>query len=187
MRQIGLILFTVPPVDIVRHIVPDVVILLVSSVTVGVAIKIALLHGEDDTIPSERQTPEQQEIEAKETPLSEATSLSRSHQSSHQEFNKLPLWVLLVYDVLIFFLLFLSGVAVPSLTSLFYFSFFLLLSLLWSLHLHRLFVIRWLRCLTLIYSGLHILILYLYQLQSAQLLIPISPTDTTNSLLARYG
>ena len=187
MRQIGLILFTVPPVDIVRHIVPDVVIFLVSSVTVGVAIKIALLHGEDDNIPSERQSPEQQRIEIKETPLTEATSLSRSHQTAHQEFNKLPSWVLLVYDILIFFLLLLCGVAVPSLISLFYFSFFLLLSFLWSFHLHHLFVIRWLRCLALIYSSLHILILYLYQLQSAQLLIPVSPTDTTSSLLARYG
>lgn len=187
MRQIGLILFTVPPVDIVRHIVPDIVILLVSSVTVGVAIKIALLHGEDDAPPTEAQTPEQHTIEVKETPLTEATSLSHSHQPAHQEFNKLPSWILLVYEVLIFFLLLLCGVAVPSLTSLLYFFFFILLSLLWSFHLQHLFLIRWLRCLALIYSGLHILILYLYQLQSAQLLIPILPNDTTSSLLARYG
>ena len=75
---------------------------------------------------------------------------------------------------------------VPSLTSLTYYLCFLLLLGVWSLHMRALVLVRILRVLLVIYSTLHLVMLDLYQFQSAQTLVPINPNTTTTSLLGRY-
>ena len=90
-----------------------------------------------------------------------------------------------VIDVFIFFMFWLCGVVVPSVTSLAYFIAFLLLCLLWSLHIKNCLPVRVLRSVCLVFSAGHILVLYLYQFQSAQLVFSVYPTDTTESLLSR--
>ena len=97
----------------------------------------------------------------------------------------LPGWTVLMFDVAIFALVWLGGVALPSVISFFYFAMFLVLTLNWSLHLTFVRVFRFLRTLALIYSALHFLLLYLYQFQSYQEEVSTQPYDTTNSLLAR--
>ena len=83
--------------------------------------------------------------------------------------------------------LFPLGVAVPSLTSFAYYAFFLLLLILWSLHLLSKMegFVRALRAIAILYCSLHLLLLHLYQFQSLQDHIPVQPANTTTSLLAR--
>ena len=97
----------------------------------------------------------------------------------------LPRWTVPIFDLAIFALVWLAGVALPSVTSFFYFALFLVLMLSWSLHLTIVGVTRILRTLALVYSSLHFLLLYLYQFQSFQEEVPTQPYDTTDSLLAR--
>lgn len=80
----------------------------------------------------------------------------------------------------------------PSLLSLMYYLAFLYLLVMWSLHLSTgrvAAVARVLRIGLVVYSTLHLVLLDLYQFQSAQYHIPIQPNDTVNmstpSLLAR--
>ena len=80
----------------------------------------------------------------------------------------------------------LSGVMVPSLTSLTYYLSFLFLLASWSLHFRAATLVRVLRVFLVLYCTLHLVLLDLYQFQSAQYHIPIHPNDTTSSLLVRY-
>ena len=82
-----------------------------------------------------------------------------------------------------------AGVAVPSLTSFIYYIVFLIVLAIWSCHLSVQLrgVVRVLRCGLTFYSMLHLVVLYLYQFQTAQQNIPLQPYDTTKSLLARFA
>ena len=75
--------------------------------------------------------------------------------------------------------------AVPSLTSFAYYLLFLFLLIIWSVHLELKGLVRVLRVVAMIYATLHLVVLDLYQFQSAQDLVPTQPANTTNSLLAR--
>lgn len=98
---------------------------------------------------------------------------------------RMPPVVVHTLDLAIFVMMGACGVAVPSLTSLVYFLIFLLKAVLWALHLdgwnRRLSV----RALLLVFTGCHIVMVYLYQFETAQELIPLKPTNTTASLLGR--
>ena len=77
---------------------------------------------------------------------------------------------------------------VPSLSSLTYYLVSLYLLVMWSLHLGKgraATVARCLRIGLVLYSTLHLVVLHLYQFQSAQDHIPLQPDTTTTSLLAR--
>lgn len=81
-----------------------------------------------------------------------------------------------------------SGVAVPSLTSLAYYLVFLTVLVIWSFHqtVRLRVLVRVLRCILTFYTMVHLIVLYLYQFQAAQQNIPLLPDDTAKSLLARY-
>ena len=186
-----------PAIDIVRHLLPDLVVTVTLAVSLGVAIKVAQLHKDDgqSARSSVTETEESSEGEATELTLvkappkstpTELTPIAPQNGSNVQLFIKIPLWFVTVFDIIIFGLLLLSGVAVVSITSLFYYSTFLTLLILWSLHRNWRLLIRILRIITLVYVSVHILVLYLYQFQSMQLLVPVLPLDTTDSLVARY-
>ena len=173
----------VSAVDVVRHLLPDIIVLIISLISVGVAIKISLSHTSNNDEDAVSSIPT-------DDPPSESELSALSHPvpipvSSVQSYFKLPKWVLVMIDILIFFLILLCGVTVPSISSVLYYITFIVLSVSWSLHFQCVQLIRVIRMITLVYSAGHILILYLYQFQSAQLLIPVSPQDTTESLLAR--
>ena len=78
-----------------------------------------------------------------------------------------------------------TGIAIPSLTSLVYYGVFLFLLSVWSVHLGLRPLVRGLRVLLMLYSSLHLLLLHLYQFQSAQDNIPILPNNTISSLVGR--
>ena len=86
------------------------------------------------------------------------------------------------------------GVAVPSLTSFVYYAVFLVLLVIWSVHLRLAGLVRVLRTLLTLHSALHLLVLHLFQFSAAQDQIQLGPCpmpdsndycNTTNSLLAR--
>lgn len=84
------------------------------------------------------------------------------------------------------------GIAVPSLTSFVYYAVFLVLLVIWSVHLRLASLVRVLRTLLTLHSALHLLVLHLFQFSAAQDQIQLGPCDalyadcnTTSSLLAR--
>ena len=79
------------------------------------------------------------------------------------------------------------GVAVPSILSYIYYLVFLLVLIIWSLHLKLKWAVRVVRVAIMIYAILHLVLLDLYQFQSGQDLVEALPLDTTHSLLARYS
>ncbi len=79
-----------------------------------------------------------------------------------------------------------AGIAVPSITSFVYYASFLLLLFIWSIHKKAAILIRILRTFLVIYASCHMIVLDLYQFQSAQFYIPLLPDNATSSILARY-
>ena len=185
--------YTSPIEDIIRHLSLDVLVAVVASVSVGVSIKVATLHNKreggslDDTQDSISSGTEVPRVE--QSTLTEFSSLSTTSTTNTkppQSYHKLPKWMLSIFDLLIFFLFGLTGVAVPSIVSFWYFSVFLLLCIMWSTHFKYTESIgRVLRLISIVYSAVHILALYLYQFQSFQLAAPSMSFDNTNNLLVR--
>ena len=83
-----------------------------------------------------------------------------------------------------------AGIAVPSLTSFAYYAVFLVLLVLWSVHLRPSSLVRVLRTYLILHSALHLLVLHLFQFSTAQNHIQLGPCSianctTTDMLLAR--
>ena len=82
------------------------------------------------------------------------------------------------------------GIAVPSVTSFVYYAVFLVLLVIWSVHMRLTGLVRVLRTLLTLHSALHLLALHLFQFSAAQDHIQLGPCsvadcNTTNSQLAR--
>ncbi len=75
--------------------------------------------------------------------------------------------------------------AVPSVSSYSYYIVFLVILVLWSLHIKLKGVVRCLKVAVMLYAALHLVILDLYQFQSGQELINFEPLNSSHSLLAR--
>ena len=177
----------VPAADIVRFLLPDVVIFAVAAVALGIAIKVATLGStqtEDDGEAPPTATATIGGTSTEATALSSSVAIPRSSECG-QDYLHIPKPFLYIIEFFIFTLLWVCGVAFTSITSLAYFAFFLFLLLLWSVHLRCSSLVRWLRVITLIYTAVHVIVLYLYQFQSAQQLLPYQPYNTTESLIAR--
>ena len=83
-----------------------------------------------------------------------------------------------------------AGIAVPSLTSFVYYAVFLVLLVIWSVHMRLTGLVRVLRTLLTLHSALYLLALHLFQFSAAQNHIQLGPCsvadcNTTNSQLAR--
>ena len=108
-------------------------------------------------------------------------------QRLNASYVQVPPIVARCLDLGIFVMLGACSVTVPSLTSFVYFAIFLIKATLWAVHLEgwnrRLSV----RLLLLVYAGCHLVVVYLYQFEVAQKLIPLQPSNTTTSLVARWG
>ena len=108
-------------------------------------------------------------------------------QRLNASYVQVPPIVARCLDLGIFVMLGACSVTVPSLTSSLYFAIFLIKATLWAVHLdgwnRRLSV----RLLLLVYAGCHLVVVYLYQFEVAQKLIPLQPANTTTSLVARWG
>ena len=185
--------YTAPTLDVVRYLLPDVLVVIVSSVCVGVAVRVSALHDKPKTESLEVSGSSSSgdppiahhPADSDETELLTLALLGEGVTSA-QSYFKLPKYLLVVMDVLIFFLFWLSGVAVPSLTSVWYFIVFLSLAVMWSVHFPKIQSIsRILKFVSLIYSAVHILALYLYQFQSFQLDAPTIPIHRSSSLVVR--
>ncbi|KAL5467471.1 hypothetical protein EMCRGX_G031697 [Ephydatia muelleri] len=105
-------------------------------------------------------------------------------QRLNASYVQVPPIVARCLDLGIFVMLGACSVTVPSLTSFVYFAIFLIKATLWAIHLEgwnrRLSV----RLLLLVYAGCHLVVVYLYQFEVAQKLIPLQPANTTTSLVA---
>ena len=151
-------------------------VLVVSSVSAGIALKVSFLHSVEATPTNEgTASPDEQ------------TALASRPHIIKQEYYQMPKWSLWIIDILIFLMFLFVGAVAPSLTSFFYYFTFLALCLIWSFHLSNKLrsIVRLLRVVGLFYSSLHLIVLYLYQFQSFQLSVPVEPVSDTDSLIAR--
>ncbi|KAL5467228.1 hypothetical protein EMCRGX_G031428 [Ephydatia muelleri] len=192
-RQIGFIQFqliwpnttghkSIPSVDIVRNYLPDVVVFLITVVTMAI-----MAHLSKEVSNTEAEP--QQTIEGERMLQTSAEQgLMLPNPPSDTKPTSDHCWVVAhgCLDLAIFVMTGACGVSVPSLTSMVYFLLFLLRATLWALHFDR-WTRLWsaVRVLLLIYTGCHLVMVYLYQFEKAQELIPLQPTNTTSSLLGR--
>lgn len=157
------------------------IVVMVSSVSVGVAIKVSRLNNSASQSPTRTPT--------MSSSLSESATLNVSSiggSNTLQHYIELPSWAVSVLDISLFFLFLLSGVAVPSILSFWYFFVFLLLAIMWSIHYkHAGLVVRSLRTISLIYTAIHLIVLYLYQFQSFQLAAPSTSFGSLKHLVVR--
>jgi len=112
---------------------------------------------------------------------------SQGRKQKFKVFAKLPITFLLSisWRSLYIVFLWLSGVCVASVLNFVYFICSIFLGLCWALHLNqiRIFVVsqKIITVLVSLYSAIHLILLYLYQFQSAQELV------TRSSLTSRCG
>ena len=142
---------------------PDVVVLAASTITLGITIKVATLGSSSSAAVEDEQSMQGS---------TEATSLSSSSPpplTKEQDYLRIPKLFLYMIDFLIFALLWLCGVSYASVTSFAYFAFFLLLAILWSVQITFSSLIRSLRIVAMLYTAVHFVVLYLYQFQAGQL------------------
>ena len=143
----------VPALDVFRIIAPDVVVIAVSITCVVCS------RGLIDSTPLRPQTPQHIKI---------------STDSSTWD-NVMPYFIAVMLLV--------GGIMLPSLASAIYFVMFLILGTMWACHkavrLRRKRAFAYVRFGLMVYSGLHVLTLYMYQFQFFQRYLP------PESLLAR--
>ena len=178
----------VPTVDIVRNYIPDVVVLLATIVTMVTLRYISKRYSYSGAQPELRVEVEGQpgaaeqkgqEMNAVGVPNNPPTT--RSNSDRYWEGAHICL------DLAIFVVMGACGVVVPSLTSVVYILIFLLKATWWALHLDgrsRLWSV--IQALLLVYAGCHLVVVYLYQFEEAQNLIPLQPTNSTVSVLGRW-
>ena len=114
------------------------------------------------------------------------TKIEKSKWRKHKlkVFAKLPIAFLLSISWRSLYIVFLwsSGVCVASVLNFVYFICSIFLGLCWALHLNqiRIFVVaqKIITVLVSLYSAIHLILLYLYQFQSAQELVPRSSLTT---------
>lgn len=174
---------SIPSVDIVRNYLPDVVVFLITVVTMAI-----MAHLSKEVSNTEAEP--QQTIEGERMLQTSAEQgLVLPNPPSDTKPTSDHCWVVAhgCLDLAIFVMTGACGVSVPSLTSMVYFLLFLLRATLWALHFDR-WTRLWsaVRVLLLIYTGCHLVMVYLYQFEKAQELIPLQPTNTTSSLLGRW-
>ena len=162
---------------------------MIAAVSVGMSAKVATLHNRPD---SDLLDSSNEPIDSAHPVPSELTNLSTPPTNNYastclpQSYLRLPRWLLVVLDILIFFLFWLSGVAVPSIVSFWYFAVFFVMCWAWSIHFsHTQSLGRVLRIISLVYSAVHILLLYLYQFQSFQLVAPSTAYENIDDLMVR--
>ena len=211
--------FDVNAADVVRHLLPDIVVLITSLLSLLLITLISLtqmwqkssLNNKElgssgkhkDVQKSESiDMGSYQSISPKPT-LQDASSKHSSKSSIHSvniekqleksqrsSFLLMPpkqtfSYITTAWNFTVVFLLWLSGVCVASVLNFPYFVGSIYLSLCWALRLNhtRLFVIsqRIVTMLVTLYSAVHLIVLYLYQFQSAQDLVP------RPSISARYS
>lgn len=153
-RQIGLSRFDgVPALDIFRIIAPDVVVV-AASITCVVCSR-----GSTNISPLPPNTPQHFRL---------------SSDSSTWD-NVMPYFIAVMLLV--------GGIMLPSLSSAIYFIIFLILGTMWACHkafrLRRKKAFAYLRFTLMVYSGVHVVTLYMYQFQFFQTSLP------PESLLAR--
>ena len=174
---------SIPSVDIVRNYLPDVVVFLITVVTMAI-----MAHLSKEVSNTEAEP--QQTIEGERMLQTSAEQgLVLPNPPSDTKPTSDHCWVVAhsCLDLAIFVMTGACGVSVPSLTSMVYFLLFLLRATLWALHFDK-WTRLWsaVRVLLLIYTGCHLVMVYLYQFEKAQELIPLQPTNTTSSLLGRW-
>ena len=144
----------VPPLDIFRIIAPDVVVMVIAITCV------VCCRGLINASPLYSHTPQHIRV---------------STESSTWD-NVMPYFIAVMLLV--------GGIMLPSLASAIYFIIFLILGTLWACHrafrLRRKRAFAYLRFALMVYSGVHVMTLYMYQFQFFQTSLP------PESLLARY-
>ena len=139
-------------IDAIRLLAPDVVIFATSLITLlSTRNTHAAIDDQFDDIDG----------------ISPSTAINTHSNEFHHVEDVLPVFVALM--------LLLAGVTQPNLLSSIYFLTFLVLGICWafhfSSHIHKSYTYFCLKVLLLIYSGMHIILLYLYQMSFMQNLV----------------
>ena len=170
--------------DIVRHVLPDVVVLIISVISLLFLIYKAFCKKQSSNMS------QQQKRQPKDATVSNGNHSINSDPKlgKHSERSKGRSLILLLqqpsssaylsvsWSFTFIFLLWLSGVCTASVLNFPYFISSVYLALCWGLHLNRktyfLITQRIIVILTTLYSSIHLILLYVYQLQSVQDLVP---------------
>ena len=202
--------FDIDGVDVVRHILPDVVVLITSLLSFLLIVLLSLTQmGEKPSVDKElKESTGSDKHKKKESKLAmgnydsefglqgdSSKRLSKIRSRKLLERGHRPSFLLMpskqsfsylttAWNFTVVFLLWLSGVCVASTLNFPYFLASVYLALGWALQLNHTgyFVIsrRIITVIVALYSAVHLIALYLYQFQSAQDLVPRS------SISARY-
>ena len=207
--------------DVVRHLLPDIVVLVISILSLSLIVLISLTQmshqsshdngsvGSDRKEGAQRKNDESidggsylsidsesapQDTSGKRSSKSNIHSIDATRQSEKTPRSIFLLkppkqtsfsYSMIAWNFMVVFLLWLGGMCTASVLNFLYFLTSIYLSLCWALHLSqaRFFIIsqKVVVMLVTLYSAVHLMVLYLYQFQSAQDLVPRS------SISARYG
>uniref|UniRef100_A0AAV2LVL5 Piezo TM1-24 domain-containing protein n=1 Tax=Knipowitschia caucasica TaxID=637954 RepID=A0AAV2LVL5_KNICA len=202
--HIGVVRFSqVGAADVVRYLAPDLG-LLVSSLFVLRLLKKLLrpvpmsLHDNGITHPQETSDTESEDTESEDSESEDSSEDTAPPQSGPPQFVQkflvfaagLRLLLSTVMNtagkVVVTVLLGLTGIVLPSLTSSWYFCWFLLLVWLWIFSRPLSLLLFTSLCVMMsIFSGFHLLLLYLYQLPLPQKVVP--PQDLYARLFGMTG
>ena len=210
--------FDVNAADVVRHLLPDIVVLVTSLLSLLLITAISLTQMEQTSLSLDKQpgstdkhegvhkrdsidTDSYQSINpnltiqdapSKRSSKSSIPSVRKEKQLEKSQRSSFLLtppkqtfsYVTTAWNFMVVFLLWLSGVSIASVLNFPYFVASVYLSLCWALRLNhaRFFIIsqRIVIMLVTMYSAVHLIVLHLYQFQSAQDLVP------RPSISARY-
>jgi len=184
--------------DIIRHVLPDLVVLIISVISLLLLIYMAIWKKHSS---SREQISSRQHLPKNTRPISSLHSINSEHASSHEHQTSIreqlekckeililqptsSTYFVTTWNFTFIFLLWLSGVCTASVLNFPYFITSLCLALCWALHLNQtkrfLITQRIIIILITLYSFIHLILLYVYQLQSAQDLV------SRSSVTARF-
>lgn len=124
--------------------------------------------------------------EEERPPSGNSTKSSTQFPSVKQPFIQIPTDLLFLLEVAFISFLVLSASAVPSVTAIVYMVVFLWLALLWSIHVTVpiLKFVIWTVIMGLV--GVHLVVLYIFQLQSLQEAVGVDSGDPSTSMALRW-
>ena len=178
--------------DIVRHVLPDVVVLIISVVSLLFLIYKAFWKKQSSNrSQQQKRQPKDATVSSGDHSINSNPKLEKhSERSKGRSLILQPsssAYLSVSWSFTFIFLLWLSGVCTASVLNFPYFVSSVYLALCWGLHLNRkpyfLITQRIIIILITLYSSIHLILLYVYQLQSVQDLVP-RPSVTARCVCA---
>ncbi|XP_062503663.1 piezo-type mechanosensitive ion channel component 1-like isoform X2 [Corticium candelabrum] len=132
--------------DFLRYLLPDVGVFITCLLAIILGLK------------ARRQQSGEQSRDA------EGCQDTQSNQQSHTFVSR----VILAHNILFSLSLFVAAVILPSILTGMYFLVLLTIGIVWSLYLSFPTILHWTKLLTVLYSALHLFVMYIYQFYALQ-------------------